>query len=158
MQWLTNATNSYNDHNGMRDIYGLPNGGPLNQYCGRVITQQDRCITFPNMMQHKVAPFKLDDENKPGQRKILVFFLVDPNVKITSTLQVPPQQQSWFVEQVKIADLPAEIVAYIIEFLEFPWALGVANNFREQLMRERKYFIDRNTEEYFLREFSLCEH
>jgi hypothetical protein len=78
-----------NDDRGVRNIYGLGNEEPLVQTRGFVTCQENRCIAFPNTMQHRVAPFQLEDETKPGIRKILVFFLVDPNERVLSTLHVP---------------------------------------------------------------------
>jgi hypothetical protein len=43
----------------------------------------------------QVQPFKLADPTKRGVRKILVFFLVDPGVRVLSTARVPPQQLAW---------------------------------------------------------------
>ncbi|MEU8433908.1 DUF4246 family protein [Streptomyces sp. NPDC029216] len=68
---------------------------------------------------------------------ILAFFLVDPSETIVSTSDVPPQQ---------------------------PWSdtstmtLAQARDYREQLMRERKFFVDEHNEQLYEREFSLCEH
>lgn len=64
----------------------------MNQHIGSVITKSGRMIAFPNLYQHKVAPFKLTDPSKNGIRKILVFFLVDPATYIPSTSSIPPQQ------------------------------------------------------------------
>jgi len=41
---------------------------------------EGRCIAFPNIYQHRVSPFELRDKSKPGHRKILAFFLVDPTL------------------------------------------------------------------------------
>ncbi|GGK40354.1 DUF4246 domain-containing protein [Nocardia camponoti] len=125
------------DTNGVRDIFGLNDEDPLNQELGSVRTPEGRCIAFPNIYQHRVAPFRLADEARPGHRKILAFFLVDPTVTITSTSDIPPQQ---------------------------PWAptstmsRAQAMEFREQLMHERKYFVDEHNDDIYEREFSLCEH
>jgi hypothetical protein len=45
----------------------------------------------------QVQPFKLADPAKPGVRKILVFFLVDPGTPVLSTARVPPQRLDWMV-------------------------------------------------------------
>ena len=37
-------------------------------------------------------------------------------------------------------------------------SLDEAKIYREELMKERKFFTTRNTEEVFERPFSLCEH
>ena len=65
------------------------------QDVGKVITKEDRCIAFPNLYQHLVSPFRLADPTKPGHRKILVFFLVDPHFTIPSASVVAPQQAPW---------------------------------------------------------------
>ncbi|TXS38644.1 DUF4246 domain-containing protein [Streptomyces sp. OR43] len=125
------------DHTGMREVYGLENEGALNQTLGSASTPAGRCLAFPNVLQHRVGSFRLVDPARPGHRKILAFFLVDPSERIVSTSDVPPQQ---------------------------PWAetstmtLEQAKGFREQLMRERKFFVDENNEQLYEREFSLCEH
>ncbi|MFJ2931584.1 DUF4246 domain-containing protein [Streptomyces sp. NPDC087219] len=126
-----------NDDNGMRDVYGLEDEDALNQILGSASTPAGRCLAFPNVLQHRVGSFRLTDPTWAGHRKILAFFLVDPSEKIVSTSDVPPQQ---------------------------PWSdtstmtLDQAKDFREQLMRERKFFVDEHNEQLYEREFSLCEH
>ncbi|GGU97564.1 hypothetical protein GCM10010275_39990 [Streptomyces litmocidini] len=126
-----------NDDNGVREVYGLENEEALSQVLGSAATPAGRCLAFPNVLQHRVGPFRLADPTRPGHRKILAFFLVDPSEKIVSTSDVPPQQ---------------------------PWSetstmtLEQAEEYREQLMRERKFFVDEHNEQLYEREFSLCEH
>ncbi|GAA1980205.1 DUF4246 domain-containing protein [Catenulispora subtropica] len=125
------------DHRGVRGVYGLENEDALNQVLGSAETRAGRALAFPNILQHRVDPFRLADPTRPGHRKILAFFLVDPTVTIVSTSDVPPQQ---------------------------PWSptstmtLEQAEEYREQLMRERKYFVDEHNEDVYERAFSLCEH
>lgn len=80
----------------METIYGFNNEDPAIQNLGHVLTREDRLLCFPNVMQHRVSSFKLADPTKPGHRKILALFLVDPHMKIISTENVPPQQHSWW--------------------------------------------------------------
>ncbi|MFJ6793720.1 DUF4246 domain-containing protein [Streptomyces sp. NPDC091268] len=125
------------DDNGVREVYGLENDDALNQSMGSVATPAGRFLAFPNILQHRVDSFRLTDPSRPGHRKILAFFLVDPSERIVSTSDVPPQQ---------------------------PWAdtstmtLEEAKGYREQLMQERKFFVDEHNEQLYEREFSLCEH
>ncbi|MFE2582059.1 DUF4246 domain-containing protein [Streptomyces sp. NPDC059378] len=125
------------DDNGVREVYGLEDLDALNQVLGSASTPAGRCLAFPNILQHRVGSFRLQDDTRPGYRKILAFFLVDPSEKIVSTSDVPPQQ---------------------------PWSdtstmtLEQAENYREQLMQERKFFVDEHNEQLYEREFSLCEH
>ncbi|MDI3406894.1 DUF4246 domain-containing protein [Streptomyces cavernicola] len=126
-----------NDDTGVSEVYGLEDEDPLNQVLGSAATPAGRCLAFPNVLQHRVSPFRLADPARPGHRKILAFFLVDPERRIVSTSDIPPQQ---------------------------PWAdtstmtLEQAHGFREQLMHERKFFVDEHNEQLYEREFSLCEH
>ncbi|KAG0296262.1 hypothetical protein BGZ96_009908 [Linnemannia gamsii] len=83
------------DDRGTLHLYVLTNHGPLVQYMDGIITKQDRCIVFPNILQHHVQSFKLLDPTKPGYRKILAFFLVNPEEPVLSTTFVPPQQRAW---------------------------------------------------------------
>ncbi|MGW4897167.1 DUF4246 domain-containing protein [Kitasatospora sp. NPDC004240] len=126
-----------NDDTGLRDVYGLEDEDALNQALGAVPTPEGRCLAFPNVLQHRVDAFRLADPTRPGHRKILAFFLVDPTQRIVSTSDVPPQQ---------------------------PWSdtttmtLEEARKYREELMQERKFFVDEHNEQLYEREFSLCEH
>lgn len=102
----------------------------------------------------------MEDPSRAGYRKILVFFLVDPSVKILSTAQVPPQQKSWFKEEFdkQPTRLPVEVSHHILDLLEWPMTLEEAKSHRDKLMDERKYFVTSSNEEYFERVFYLCEH
>jgi hypothetical protein len=154
-----------NDNNGVEAIYGLRNEELLVQPLGGVPTVQDRCIVFPNLYQHKVAPFKLADPTKPGTRKILCFFLVDPATPIVSTSSVPPQQSEWLKMEMQnttggthFSKLPKEIHDIILMQQDWPMSLEDAQKHRAELMKERKFFFEQNNEEIWERPFSLCEH
>jgi len=104
---------------------------------GRVETPKGRLVVFPNSHVHKVARMINDagcdnDENKIGRRRIVVFFVVNPERRIISTREVAPQQ---------------------------PHAGGgmdheEALNHRLKLMRERKY----TKQDWNVRDIELCEH
>jgi hypothetical protein len=51
----------------------------------------------------QVQPFELADSSKAGHRKILCFFLVDPNNRVPSTLTCPPQQAEWLKREVSMS-------------------------------------------------------
>jgi hypothetical protein len=151
-----------NDDRGVRTVYGLASDDALNQPLGELITQEDRCIAFPNLHQHRVAPFQLQDPTQIGVRKILVFFLVDPSIRILSTAHIPPQQSHWLINLLRsmalFQTLPSLVVDKIMSYVDFPMSLNHAKQHREKLMLERKYFISQNNELLFERPFSLCEH
>lgn len=81
-------------------VYGtnLRNAPCLQNY-GSVETKQGRLVAFPNTFQHRVSPFELKDKTKPGHRRFIAIWLVDPLTRIISTANVPPQQQSWWLDQ-----------------------------------------------------------
>ena len=140
------------DHRAVEQIYGLENEGPTIQNLGSILTSENRLLCFPNVMQHRISPFRLSDLSKPGHRKILALFLVDPHLKIISTENVPPQQHSWWKQGVEDAGLfeklPAELGLQVINSSEFPITLEKAREQREELMRERKQFVKVHNHNY----------
>ncbi|KAJ2099234.1 hypothetical protein IW146_009814, partial [Coemansia sp. RSA 922] len=121
-----------------------------------------RSIVFPNIYQHQVSSFKLADPTKPGHRKILAFFFIDPSTRIPSTEIVPPQQQSWWTESVLSASplggLPLLVKEGILDQVDFPMSLDEAKKLRLELMAERSVHNGNATENYFNPPFYLCEH
>ncbi|KAI5459022.1 hypothetical protein BGZ63DRAFT_270168 [Mariannaea sp. PMI_226] len=85
----------------MERVYGtwLGGGGPCLQNYGSVETKEGRLLAFPNVFHHRVSPFELKDKTKPGHRRFIALWLVDPYTRIISTANVPPQQQSWWLER-----------------------------------------------------------
>ncbi|KAF9929591.1 hypothetical protein FBU30_001432 [Linnemannia zychae] len=150
------------DDRGALHLYGVTNYDPLVQYLDGIVTKEDRCIVFPNIFQHQVQPFRLADPTKPGSRKILAFFLVNPDEPVLSTTNVPPQQRSWDNRKI-IRDisnkLPPELVEQIDQVTDWPMDLEEAKKHHEELMAERRYFSDTTVKtQIFERPFSLCEH
>ena len=86
------------------EIFGYENLSGAVQDVGSVELREGRLITFPNVLQNRVAPFKLADPTKPGHRMDVTLFFVDANI---STAHVPCQQQEWWLETVMPAyDFP----------------------------------------------------
>ena len=147
-------------------IYGARQYYPAVQNVGGVDTREGRLLTFPNTLQHRVNPFELADPTAPGHRKIVALFLVDPNVKITSTANVPCQRQDWWWAATQPAhagvgqlSLPRELQDLVLEEVDFPISLRGAKELRKELMQERKKVqanqIDSLAVEYSV---NLCEH
>ncbi|KAF7908154.1 uncharacterized protein EAF01_003909 [Botrytis porri] len=98
---------------------------PCLQNYDSVETRQGRLLAFPNVFQHKVSSFRLEDPTKPGCRRFIALWLVDPTLRIISTANVPPQRLDWWVEsvfgntpearRVAISKLPAELVILLNE-------------------------------------------
>jgi hypothetical protein len=149
-----------------RTVYGLEDEDVMSRYVGSVPSVEDRILTFPNLYQHHVAPFELADKSKPGHRKILCFFLVDPtNATTITTARVPPQQASWWCEILGTsgpAQLPPEIIQAVADVAEWPLSLNKAKEIRKELMSERTPPKEPGPGDYsehpHLRTFSLCEH
>ena len=85
-------------------------------------------IVFPNSHIHRLTALKLARGAKSGHRTVIVFWLVDPDVVIPSTREVPPQQGVLSLEE--------------------------AQAIRLELMEERR----RHKQSFNLRAVNLCEH
>lgn len=81
-----------------------------------------RALTF-KCSQHRVSPFRLVDPSKPGHRRFIALWLVDPTRRIVSTANVPPQRWDWYMESLlgdsgeerrgALKKLPAELVTLL---------------------------------------------
>ncbi|KAL9652002.1 hypothetical protein ABK040_000343 [Willaertia magna] len=147
------------DVKGAFDGSGLHDGDLMFDLLGSVETKEGKCIVFPNTNQHRVRHFFPIDPSKPAIRKILVFFLVDPEKPIISTKDVEPQQLPILLSKyfILVKIFPIHLLYNnILKFLPH-FTLEEAKNYREELMKARKYYKDENNEDYE-RPFSLCEH
>ena len=111
------------------------------------------------MLQHRVSKFKLRDMKKNGKRKILVFFLIDPEQRIISTKHVPIQQREIMKSYLNYAlkeNILDEILDIIVEYMP-TFSIKEAKEFREKLMVIRGFIVDEKNQLYE-RTFSLCEH
>ncbi|KIM23958.1 hypothetical protein M408DRAFT_27405 [Serendipita vermifera MAFF 305830] len=101
------------------EYWGKKRYYPLNQFIGAVRMKEGRCIAYPNLYQHRLSPFELVDPTKPGHRTILQLQLVDPELAVLSTTDVPPQPASWALDALLESldkRLPMEVVLKIMEF------------------------------------------
>lgn len=113
----------------LESVYGRKleagGGSPCVQNYGSVLTNQGRLLAFPNVFQHRVSGFKLADPTKPGHRRFIALWLVDPKMRIISTANVPPQQADWWAERAfgvaageikeALASFPSEIAQLLVE-------------------------------------------
>ncbi|CAK7896795.1 hypothetical protein CAAN1_17S01222 [[Candida] anglica] len=148
---------------GCEAIYGIKDGETLTRMIGDVECKEDRVLIFPNWFQHHVEPFELKDKSKNGHRKILCMFVCDPhNDKIVSTVDVPPQQKSWWEDSTPMEQISMEIKEKILKIKGDNWPVDLeeSKSIREELMKERSISSSEDVGENhpFLREFSLCEH
>lgn len=152
-------------HEWLPAVFGIEQDGPTVQEIGGVKTREGRLLSFPNVLQHRVGPFKLENPTKPGHRKMVALFLVDPNIKIISTAHVPCQRQDWWQEWkdnppkwLKASGAPAESPSLIPENVDFPISLKEAGELRLELMEERKEFVITQNDSLLDETISLCEH
>ncbi|KLJ13155.1 hypothetical protein EMPG_09426 [Blastomyces silverae] len=151
------------EHGWLPLVYGCENGDAPIQETGDVVCKEGRLLTFPNILQHRVSPFQLEDPSKPGHRKILALFLVDPNIRIISSANVPCQRRDWWAEQVPWENitgrLPPELSDEVVShFDDFPISMEDAKELRLELMEERKAVVVEQGEAMASQTFSLCEH
>ncbi|KNE70967.1 hypothetical protein AMAG_15229 [Allomyces macrogynus ATCC 38327] len=137
---------------------------------GFITARQGRLVAFPNLYQHQVAPFELADPTRPGHRKIIAFFLIDPisplGQEVVTTAQVPPQQAEWIADAWAqdptfplTEQLPREVLDMVVDRLEVPMTRKEAMALRLELMDERTDFVEDNDILVFGgAQFSLCEH
>nr|KAJ3422301.1 hypothetical protein HK105_000296 [Polyrhizophydium stewartii] len=147
------------DYNYWEDVYGISNETtPRNQSVGSLEAKQGRCIVFPNTFQHQVQPFELADPTRPGFRKILVFFLVNPAKRIVSTAHMAPQQPDWLELGLHDTPLPPELWRNVTRFMRGSMSLDEAKGLRLELMDERTAVQETANESIFEETFNLCEH
>ncbi len=111
----------------MESAFGANLGAGAGSSClqnyGSVNTPQGRLLAFPNVFQHRVSGFKLVDPTKPGHRRFVALWLVDPFTRIISTANVPPQQAEWWSESAfgslkrdqSSSTVPPEITQLLLE-------------------------------------------
>ena len=110
-------------HQWMERVYGnkLGDRSCLQSY-GDVETREGRLLAFPNVFQHRVSPLELADPTKPGHQRIIVLWLVDPEMRVIITANVPPQQRDWWLgsafaemKDSEAAAMPSEVAQIILE-------------------------------------------
>ncbi|KAI0668068.1 hypothetical protein C8Q78DRAFT_1081473 [Trametes maxima] len=154
------------DNKGCMVAYGFGAGSDLNQTLGHIVAEEGKCVAFPNVYQHQVQPFRLADPTRPGHRKILCFFLVDPFHKILSTSDVPPQQEDWWDDELigsvmpALQCLPEELYDAVSDDARRPGTISrqEAEQLREKFMEERSDFSIYHSCEVFQVRYNMCEH
>ena len=124
-------------------IFGIKDEEVMVREIGGIEAKEDRVVVFPNMFQHHVDPFELKDKTKPGHRKILCFFIVDPyNHNVITTDKVPPQQKEWWDDSSLDYLFPGNLKQQILDLKgdnssSWPMTLAQAKEARVALMEER---------------------
>ncbi|CAG9948012.1 unnamed protein product [Clonostachys rosea f. rosea IK726] len=161
------ATDSYLDNsinyeasafNWLERVYGTglhcgdaESAANIQQY-GIVETRQGRVLAFPNDFQHAVSSFSLQDKAKPGHRRFIALWLVDPHQRIISTSNVPPQQKEWWLQHQDQRNTPVTSQAIPENLM----TVEEANEHRLKLMEVRTR-VDQISE-FGVPGYSFCEH
>lgn len=103
---------------------------------GAVATSKGRMLAWPNVFYHRVSPFELKDSTKPGYRKVLAFFLIDPASPVLSTSFVPPQQARW--SDIKVP-LPRELRELVTSHLDMPYDIAEARRVRTEYLADEEH-------------------
>ncbi|KAJ5915961.1 hypothetical protein N7454_010868 [Penicillium verhagenii] len=122
------------------------NTSNITQLDGSVVCKEGRLITFPNIMQHRVCPFSLADRTKPGHRKILALFLVDPHRRVILSANVPPQREDWRENKA------------CLEMKGLSMSMDEAKEHRLLFMEERGLQKEEDNKNFEEGSFCLCEH
>ncbi|EHK49429.1 hypothetical protein TRIATDRAFT_212797 [Trichoderma atroviride IMI 206040] len=169
---VVNLNYEQSQHFPIERTFAIPNayrdtlqsiGGVLTTNSPSTGDADTRAVFFPNLLQHRVSPFRLKDPTRPGHRKILALFLVDPAIPVISTAIVPPQQREWWsresgAEQAIAHRLPNELAHAILEDSGLPISLNEAKSIRLDLMEERSAKKDDMDEELQRNTWNFCEH
>lgn len=133
--------------------FGMQNDRPFTQELGKVETKEGRLLAFPNVLQHRVNPFRLANESKPGHRKLLALFLVDPYLRIPSTSVIPPQQKEWDAKA-QDSDLLPQMPDDEASLMD----LNEAKTLRLELMAERRARVEDVETPRLWETTNFCEH
>ncbi|KAM0472563.1 hypothetical protein ACHAPX_008720 [Trichoderma viride] len=169
---IINLNYEQSQHYPIERTFAIPNayrdtlqniGGVLTTNSPSTGDADTRAVFFPNLLQHRVSPFRLKDPTRPGHRKILALFLVDPAIPVISTAIVPPQQREWWsresgAEEALAHRLPNELAHAILEDAGLPISLNEAKSIRLDLMEERSAKKDDMDEELQRNTWNFCEH
>lgn len=150
------------DHDAIQRTFNIDSQSHTLQDVGSVLTRPGRALFFPNLFQHHVSPFRLADPSRPGHRKILALFLVDPVTPVLSTANVPPQRKDWWLRAMGFdkssGRLPPEVTGMVVKNLDFLIDEAEAKKMREELMEERKVLLGDLDFELKRVEWNFCEH
>ncbi|RHZ72328.1 hypothetical protein CDV55_101325 [Aspergillus turcosus] len=102
---LTEVEHEPDDTVWLKQVYGLEDGESTAQIVGETRAPLGRVIIMPATIQHRVNRCELIDKTRPGCVKVLSLFLVDPNIRIISTANVPPQRLDWCFEDVSTEEM-----------------------------------------------------
>ncbi|KIO22372.1 hypothetical protein M407DRAFT_28091 [Tulasnella calospora MUT 4182] len=153
------------DGKAIEKIWGFTRSVGPARFQSRDRARSLRCIAFPNIYQHQVSPFALVDPTKSGHRKTMALLLVDPEHRIPSTSEIPPQQEHWAQAAMATSEassafklLPPEIRQMVARSTEGFMSEAEAKDYRLSLTDERTAFVGVQDKKWFCTIYNFCEH
>ncbi|KAJ5584670.1 uncharacterized protein N7459_004470 [Penicillium hispanicum] len=143
---LSEVEHEPNDFVWLKQVFGLENGEPAVQRTGSIYCKKGRAIIFPSTVQHRMTQCELKDKTKPGHTRSIVFYLVDPNMRIVSTANIPPQRLDWTLDmKEEDGDLRATMEKVALDNMdkkgESPLSLREAIEKRTQFLMDLHEFM-----------------
>ncbi|GAM40589.1 hypothetical protein TCE0_039r13055 [Talaromyces pinophilus] len=131
----------------LEEIFGLRHDESPVQEVGSIECAQGKMVVWPNTIQHDIS-FTLKDKSQMGHVHAVNFMLIDPNIRIISTANVPPQRLDWKTETeqalkrgIDVRKLPIDEKLKILPREgDFPWVLHDAREILMESKEERKKF------------------
>lgn len=131
----------------LEEIFGLRYDESPVQEVGYIECSQGKMVVWPNTIQHNII-FTLKDKSQLGHVHAVNFMLIDPNIRIISTANVPPQRLDWKPETeqalkrgIDVRKLPIDEKLKILPREgDFPWILHDAREILMESKEERKKF------------------
>jgi hypothetical protein len=117
------------------------------QACKKSATSSlKKAALSPSQTFSSIGFFSFSDKTKPGHRKILALFLVDPHITIISSAHVPCQQKEWRKEELReqhvFPKFPVEILKEVVDKVdEFTIEMDEAKSLELESMNERKKYV-----------------
>lgn len=156
------------DESYVEQFYGIQDDEVLNKEIGSVDCKENRLLIFPNIFQHRLAPFELHDKSRSGHRKMMCLYVVDPyNNLVVTTQQVPPQQKEWWEDGSLNGMIPTKLKESILQVTKtWPESIERSRHIRDLILEERSTIDDSKADESedeedflspFQRRFSLSD-
>ncbi|QIX00076.1 hypothetical protein AMS68_005593 [Peltaster fructicola] len=108
------------------------------QRIGTIKMPQGRLIAFPNVLEYKIQA-SLIESSSTGHARYVLLYLVDPNYRICSTSNVPPQQCEWWAQSIAallLKRLPQELVDRVLSYYDYPVSADQAQQHRRGMQKE----------------------
>ncbi|KAK6091505.1 hypothetical protein MT418_008013 [Batrachochytrium dendrobatidis] len=138
-----------------KDVYGIDQESPQNQYIGLLEVSNGRCVVYPNRYQHKEQSFELANLTQPGHCKILTFFVVNPFRRIVSTAHVAPQQPQWYNSSLDKTPILPELWKDITQYIQGVQSPTKAKHYRDELTSDRTRITAAYNEEIYEQAYNL---